>query len=199
MSAEPAVDEQDADPPDEIACTQESAEPERTPRRRWWPAAALCCVAAALVATGVVLLARGVHSRTTGPAGNRALIDSSRTEQVIGQVSTALNAVLSYSYQAPQTARAAAATWLTGDAVGQYRLLFSELNARAPGQKLTFTAKVITAGVTDLRGDHADLLVFLDQRSTRASDHATSVAAAQVQITAVRSGSRWRISELHPL
>jgi Mce-associated membrane protein len=159
----------------------------------------LIAVTLALVAAGVIFLIRAGDERNSGAAANHAVIDTTTTNAVIGQVSTALNQVLSYSYTAPQTAQRAAAQWLAGDAVGQYKDLFVQLNERAPGQKLSFVAKVITAGVTTLKGNTASLLVFLDQESTRASDHESSVAAAQVQITAVRHGSLWRITELQPL
>jgi Mce-associated membrane protein len=156
----------------------------------------LLVLAAALVVAGTLLL---VNPRDKGAPDNTAVIDRTRSTQVIGQVSTALNAVLSYSYTDPQTNADAATKWLTGDAVGQYKVLFAELQKRAPGQKLSFVAKVVTAGVTSLEGDTAQLLVFLDQKSTRASDGASSVAAAQVLISAQDQGGTWRITELKPL
>jgi Mce-associated membrane protein len=159
----------------------------------------LVALTLALMAAGVVFLVRAGNESDSGPAANHAVVDAAATNDVIGQVSTALNQVLSYSYTAPQTAQRAASKWLAGDAVGQYKELFTQLNERAPGQKLSFVAKVITAGVTTLKGNTASLLVFLDQESTRASDHESSVAAAQVQITAVRHGSTWHITELQPL
>ena len=157
---------------------------------------ALFVLAAALVVTGTLLL---VNPRSKGAPDNDAVIDRTRTTQVIGQVSTALNSVLSYSYSDPDTNAAAAKKWLAGDAVGQYKVLFTQLQQRAPGQKLTFVAKVVTAGVTKLAGDSAQLLVFLDQKSTRASDGQSTVAAAQVQISASLQGGTWRITELKPL
>ena len=69
----------------------------------------------------------------------------------------------------------------------------------APGQKLTFVAKVSTAGVTYLRGDQAKLLVFLDQESTRSSDGQSSISAAQVRIGAVKHGGVWQIDNIVPL
>ncbi|MCW2495104.1 hypothetical protein [Jatrophihabitans sp.] len=167
--------------------------------RRWRLRAVLVALTAALVATGVIFLVRAGSERDSGAAANHAVVDSAATSQVVGQVSAALNQVLSYSYSSPKVAQAAAAKYLAGDAVGQYKQLFAQLQERAPGQKLSFVAKVITAGVTSLHGNSAQLLVFLDQRSTRASDNESSVAAAQVQIGAVRSGGIWRITELKPL
>jgi Mce-associated membrane protein len=157
---------------------------------------ALFVLAAALVVTGTLLL---IHPRSKGAPANDAIIDRSRTTQVVGQVSTALNEVLSYSYSDPKQNADAAKKWLAGDAVNQYHVLFTQLQKRAPDQKLTFIAKVVTAGVTTLSDDSAQLLVFLDQKSTRASDGQSSVAAAQVQIAAKLQGGTWRITELKPL
>ena len=89
--------------------------------------------------------------------------------------------------------------WLTGSAPAQYQTLFDQLEKLAPGQQLTFVAKVSVAGVTDLHGTHAELLVVLDQQSTRASDGQSSISAAQVRIGAVRDGNLWRIDDIHPL
>jgi Mce-associated membrane protein len=158
-------------------------------------AVALFLLAAALVVTGTLLIA---HPRAEHSA-NTAFADRPATTQVVGQVSTALNQVLSYSYSSPQPTSAAASKWLAGDAVGQYRLLFTQLRQRAPGQKLSLVTRVVTAGVSSLQGDTAQLLVFLDQKSTRASDNQSSVAAAQVLITAHRTGSLWKITELKAL
>lgn len=156
----------------------------------------LFVVAVALVVVGTLLL---THPRSKGAPSNAALVDQRRTSQVVGQVSTALNQVLSYSFSDPQQNADAAKKWLAGDAVNQYKVLFTQLKKRAPGQKLTFVAKVVTAGVSSLEVDRAQLLVFLDQKSTRASDGASSVAAAQVLISAEQQGGTWRITELKPL
>ena len=107
--------------------------------------------------------------------------------------------MLSYDYAHPQVAAAAAKKWLAGDAPAQYKVLFAQLQQLAPGQKLTLVAKVVTAGVTSLNADRAQLLVFVDQQSTRASDGRSSVSAAQVQIGAQLKDGLWQITELHPL
>ncbi|SHF82501.1 Mce-associated membrane protein [Jatrophihabitans endophyticus] len=170
-----------------------------TPTRPRVLPTALLALAAALVVVGVVFLVRA-HGLDDEPAArNAALVDRGTTSAVVAQVSTGLNEVLSYDYRRPQVAQAAAKRWLTGDAPAQYQQLFTALRKLAPGQQLTFVARVSTAGVTDLRDRTAQLLVFLDQRSTRASDQQSSVSAAQVRITAVRSHDRWQISELVPL
>lgn len=164
--------------------------------RRNLPAGVLFVLAAVLVVAGTLLI---VNPRSKSGSDNAALVNQPATTQVVGQVSTALNEVLSYAYDKPQPTTTAAAKWLAGDAVGQYKLLFTQLRQRAPGQKLSFVTKVVTAGVTSLQGNTAQLLVFLDQKSTRASDDQSTIAAAQVLITAQRTGSLWRITELKTL
>jgi len=157
---------------------------------------ALLALVVILVATGVVF--RVIQQRH-GATQNTAVADAATTSQVVGQVSAALNEVLSYNYANPAPTQQAASKLLVGDASKQYTTLFAALTAKAPGQQLTLVAKVVDAGVVTLVGNTAQLLVFLDQSSTRASDKATSASAAQIQITAVRQGGQWRISELVPL
>jgi hypothetical protein len=109
------------------------------------PVAMLLGIAAVLLAAAAAFFVRADYLRHHGAAANTALTNRSATSQVIGQVSTALNQVLSYS------------------------------------------------------GYTAQLLVFLDQRSTWASDNESSVSAPQVQITAVLHNSTWQITELHSI
>ncbi len=180
-----------------------TSEDEPTPalagRSRLWPVLALLVVAALLIGVGVAFEIRQHSIRSQSSAKNGALADSTATSEVIGQVSTALNKVLSYQYANPTATQQAADQLLTGDASTQYKTLFTALQQKAPGEKLTLVAKVVTAGVTTLHGNTAQLLVFLDQSSTRASDKQSSTSAAQLDVTAIKQGSGWKISELLPL
>lgn len=159
----------------------------------------LIVVSLALVAVGVAFLVRTHDVNGEHAVTDRAVSDSTQTAEVIGQVSTALDQVFSYDYRKPQVAKAAAKRWLTGKAPAQYTMLFTQLQKLAPGQQLTFVAKVSTAGVTSLHGNRAKLLVFLDQESTRASDGQSSISAAQVEIGAVEHGNTWQIDDIDPL
>lgn len=158
--------------------------------------AALLVLAVALAVIGTLFVVRAADLHGERATTNRALVDPGATSEVIGQVSNAVNLVFSYDYAKPQVEQAAAKRYLTGQAPGQYKTLFDQLQKLAPGQKLTFVAKVSTAGVTTLSGNHATLLVFLDQESTRASDGQSSISAAQVNIGAVRHGNVWQIDNI---
>lgn len=174
--------------------------PERSTRWNWTSPPVLGAGALALgcAAAGAVLLA--IAPSGSGPAShNAAVINAQETAQVVGQVDTGLERVLSYRYNDPAATSAAAAQVLTGDAANQYQVLFKALQQKAGTEQLTLTAKVVSAGVETLIGNRAELLVFLDQSSTRASDGTTSASGAQLRIAAVRRGGAWRISELVPL
>lgn len=164
------------------------------PRRRYLVPLLLLVVALALAAVATVLLV--TRPGGGGDSGNRALVDQAETTQVIGQVSQALQQVLSYDYTKPTASQQAAAQLLVGDASSQYRTLFEALQAKAPGQQLTLTAKTVAAGVSELTATTAQLLVFVDQTSTRASDQATSSSAAQLQVSAVLRSGSWKIDGL---
>ena len=173
-----------------------AAPPSRLPIRRWL---ALGAAIVLLTGVGTAFELKAHQLRSEPAAANHALTDTSETTEVIGQVDTALAKVLSYDYANPTATQQAAEQLLTGDAASQYRTLFTALQAKAPGEKLTLTARVVTAAVTSLQHGNAQLLVFLDQSSTRASDKQSSTSAAQLQVTAVRTGAGWKISELLPL
>lgn len=170
-----------------------------TRRPGWTSVPVLGLLALAVVATvaGVVLLVSS--GRSSGDSANRAVIDTRATAEVIGQVDTALQHILSYRYSNPGATQTAADQVLVGAARQQFRTLFAALQQKAPGQKLTLSAKVVRSGVSRLEGNRASLLVFLDQASTRASDGTTATSAAQLHIQAVQQGGVWRISELQPL
>jgi Mce-associated membrane protein len=170
--------------------------------RRGWtsvPVLAMAAVAVVCAVIASVLLATAGASATTPPDSNTAVVDRTRTAQVIGQVDTDLEHVLTFDYRNPDATRTAAHQALVGEALQQYNVLFTALQSKASAQKLVLTAKVVSAGVTILDGTRAQLLVFLDQTSTRTSDGATSSSAAQIRITAVEQGTVWRISKLETL
>ncbi len=159
----------------------------------------LLVLAAALLAVGVLGAVRAGQVDDTSSARNHAIVDKSATTAVVTDVSRGLVAVLSYAYDDPTTNEAAARQVLTGPARRQQRTLFAELARKAPGQRLVLSARVEAAGVARLEGDHATLLVFLDQASQRAGDKQSTVSAAQLTVDAVRVDGHWKISGLRPL
>ena len=54
-------------------------------------------------------------------------------------------------------------------------------------------------GVRHLTESEADLLVFLDQSSVRKADESSSVAAAQLKVSAVKREGSWLISSIEPI
>lgn len=160
---------------------------------------ALLVITVLLAGLGAVMLIRAHADQSDGPMANQALVSTGDTQEAVSQVSTALNQILSYDMANPKPAQEAAKRWLVGDAPAQYQTLVTALGKAADGQQLTMVAKVSTAGVLSLHDGTAQLLVFLDQQSKRASDQSSSVSAAQVQVTAMRTPDGWRISEIVPL
>lgn len=170
-----------------------------TARRPGWtsvPVLGMLALAVIAAVAGVVLL---VGSERSSDDSNTAVIDTRTTAEVIGQVDTALQHILSYQYTDPGATQAAANQVLVGAAKQQFHTLFTALQQKAPGQQLTLSAKVVRSGVSVLDGNRATLLVFLDQTSTRASDGTSATSAAQIHIQAVEQGGVWKISELQPL
>jgi len=156
-----------------------------------------------LVAAAIALVALGIWFRieATGleddpAAANQALTDQAATSKVIGDVNSALGKVFSYRYDNTAATEQAAKQSLKGNAESQYNDLFAQVELQAPTQKLMLTTKVVDSGVTTLQGDHAQLLVFLDQSATRGDNNQSSLAAAELTVTAQRQGDHWVITDL---
>lgn len=162
-------------------------------------------IAAMLAASLVMLLVGGLgfwraHAATDVPArANHALSDAAGTAEVQSALTRSFGRILSYDYNDPNKTKTAAASALTGDARKQYDQLFTALQKRAPGQKLTLSASVSAVAVKILTKSSATALVFLDQTSKRASDHQSSASAAQLMVDVRLVDGTWRISELRPL
>ncbi|OUZ07784.1 hypothetical protein BHE97_15480 [Aeromicrobium sp. PE09-221] len=130
---------------------------------------------------------------------NAALIETAPTAEVQSQVTQALTQVLTYDYNDPEATEEAAQRLLAGDAYEEYETLYAALAEQAPDQQLTLTAQVQAVGVTELRDDRAEVLVFLDQSSRREGDEEASVSAAQIAVGAQLDGDVWTITDLRVL
>ncbi|MDJ1137569.1 hypothetical protein [Streptomyces iconiensis] len=157
-------------------------------RARWYAVAVL--VAALLGGTALLVGA----ARLTGSeaARNKALTDTAATSRVSGEVGDALARIFSYTPQGVAKTEQDAKGVLDGRAARQYESLFGQVRERVAEQKLTLATRVVSSGVTRLHGDRAELLVFLDQTSTR-EGRKPSTAAAQLSVSAERRDGDWLI------
>ncbi len=141
----------------------------------------------------------GTEAASLSPGDNLALVDSSATASVSSEVSDAVKAVFSYDYaNLPRTERAASEV-LTGDAVRQYQAQFASARPRATAEKLIRTTTVRAIGVRSLRGDSAELLLFLDQQTVAQGGGAPTSSVAQLAVTAKRIDGRWKLATLAAL
>jgi len=155
----------------------------------------------ALFAAGLVLVLAGAglqvaaaRLRGSPPAANQAVTNPAATRQVIGVISADVTKIFSYSYTDPSAAGRAARRMLAGPAAAQYFTLFPQLR-NATGQHLSLVTRVVRAGVSQLSGSSAQLLVFLDQTATRGQATVGNAPfRAQLAIVAQFRAGRWRIT-----
>jgi Mce-associated membrane protein len=162
--------------------------------RGWRRTAAAALIAVLVLGSGGLLFA-AQELKDPAASGNHALTDTAATDQVIGDVSSALSRIFAYTPTDTQSTAQAARDVLAGTAATQYQKLFAQIRQNVAAQQLTLTTRVVRAGVVTLTARHARLVVFLDQTAQRAGSTATS-AAAQLSVTADYQGTRWRITAL---
>lgn len=150
----------------------------------------LVLAAAVLVGLGSFFLVRS-NSVDQG-------VDTRAMTEVNGHVKDALEKIFSYSYDKVDEAGAAAREVLAGTAVGEYDKLITQVKTLAPEQRLVLATRVTSIGAKSVDGDRAELLVFLDQVSTRVDTGKTSGSAAALSVTAERQNGHWKIVELIP-
>jgi Mce-associated membrane protein len=164
------------------------------PRRR---RLVLALSVALVVFTGIAVAA-GIAAAPSSDNDlrNTALTDTAATSDLLGQVNKAVETVFSFDFTDTAKTQAAAQNLLRDRAVEQYNQLFEQVRRLAPAQKLVLTTTIRATSVIRLEGDQAQLLVLADQRSTRGDTNQTSNAAAQLTVTAKKSGDTWTIGDL---
>nr|WP_116042358.1 hypothetical protein [Amycolatopsis palatopharyngis] len=130
------------------------------------------------------------------PAGNVAFVDDAATNELREQVGAAVKALFSYDYSNLARTERAADSLLVGDAVVQYESSFAAAREQALEQQLVRTTTIRSAGVDELRGDTARLLVILDQQTLRTETNEQTSSAAVLDVVATRSGGEWKIASL---
>ncbi len=158
-------------------------------RKAQWPFA-LIIAAAVLVGAGAFFLVRA-NSVDSG-------VDTRGMTEVNGQVKDAVEKIFSFSYDKVDESSAAARQVLAGTAVQEYDKLIAQVREQAPSQKLVLATRVTDMGVKSIDGDHAELLVFLDQVATRVDNNKSTGSAAALSVKAERQDGTWKIVELLP-
>lgn len=133
---------------------------------------------------------------STPAASNTALTDNATTTKIIGQATKDVNALFSYNFADPAKASATARSDLAGRAVGQYQKLYKGVQQYAGKSKqFVLTTAVTSAGVEQLQGDTARVLVFSNQVKTSTGASPQSYDA-MVALTLVQQHGSWKINSI---
>lgn len=166
--------------------------------RPWYTRRALMGIGVAsivLALSGGVLLYQAHELRADPAAGNHALTDADATNQVNGDVSSALAKVFSYAPGGTDATERSAREVLSGRAAQQYTQLFAQVRDNVSKQHVTLTTQAVRIGTVSLHGDTAHLLVFLDQSARRGKKKPTT-SAAQLSVTARLHDGVWQIVDI---
>nr|WP_221472393.1 hypothetical protein [Amycolatopsis umgeniensis] len=197
----PAVAEEKPDDLEEAEAEAASEASESESEKK--PGSRQLILAGALVVVGLLLAATAVlfhlkASEVSSSTDNTALLDVAKTAQVKDQVAKATEALFSYDYKNIAKTETAAGDLLVNDEVrAKYNLLMGEVKRLAPQQKMVVTCKVTRSAVIRLEGDRADVMVFVDQSSTRADTNKTTAGSAQLHLNAELQGDKWKITAMN--
>ena len=189
--------------PEDVEEAEASVADEKPVKAPWSPALRSFQLAVALVVVGLLLFGAASYFLiqkidVSDATSNTALLDVAATAQVKDQVSKATEALFSYDYNNIKKTEDAANDLLVNDDVkAKYTSLMGEVKRLAPAQKMVVTCKVTRAAVIRLNGDLADVMVFVDQTSTRADTKKTTAGSAQLHLNAQLQGDKWKITDMN--
>lgn len=152
-------------------------------------------VVTALTVIIMSLAGPAAAQEATGPE-NRALIDTTRTDDLRTHAKEVSEQLFSYSHTDLRKHESTFAELTTGEFRNTYTELFADTVSQADDIKLTVMSTVKDAGVRVLNDDHAEVLVFLDQTSTRADTNSTTAGQAMFLATFTLVDGDWKVSDI---
>lgn len=152
-------------------------------------ALAIAVVASVVTAACLIVLQYVPDSRTD---------DETRAAVVAASEGTV--ALLSYTPDTLDRDFAAAKTRMTGDFLTYYTQFTEQVIAPAAKERdVQTSAEVVRTAASDLRGDTATVLVFINQTTTTSDKPDPTTTASSVRVTLTKVEGAWRISSFDPV
>jgi Mce-associated membrane protein len=117
---------------------------------------------------------------------------------VVGQVTNAISRVYSYNYTTLPADEAAAKAVITGKFADEFGRVFEPVKQLAPQEQAVLKSTVPAAGVLQLQGDRARLLMMVNQAGVRGTDKQPTGATARLVVDAQKVDGQWKIAGVTP-
>jgi Mce-associated membrane protein len=130
-----------------------------------------------------------------GP-GNRAFVDTAATQDALASATQLSADLFTFDYTDLKAHEAKFVRLTTGEFTREYGKLFNDIVAQAKVRQMSMTSTVNAAAVRVLRDDRAEVLVFLDQRSTSAATNSHTAANAMFTATIQRVEGEWKFADI---
>jgi Mce-associated membrane protein len=168
-------------------------EPDTDARQARTPSRTLLRV---LVVAAVLLLAAAVW--LTVLSSRESAVQDSRTA-AIANAKTRIPKLLSYQHDHLNADLAEAVSMTTGKFHADYQNILTKVVAPTAAEKrIDSVAEVTSVGVVRATRDRVVVLAFLTQRTTT-NGSAPSVIGSRVEVTMLRVGDQWLVSDLEPV
>jgi Mce-associated membrane protein len=182
---EPSV-EPDVEPSVEPDVHEVPDAPAGQARGGGWLLPVLAAVVAAVLLAAAVLGWRVLEQRAA---------ESARVE-ALAAARSAVVEVLSYDYRRMQRDIDAATELATGEFLEEYRAATAGLVEQAEEGEVVVTATVLTAAVQSAERDEVEVLLFVDQSTSRAGLEQPRVDQNRLRVVLEDVDGRWRIARL---
>lgn len=154
-------------------------------------------ILALLANAGLVGTSASAQEDVSG-VDNRALLDAAATDEVLERAKTVSAELFTFDYTGLDEHKQTFADLTTGEFGRKYAELFGSIESQAAAQQVSLTSTVRDAAVRVLTEDeHAEVLVFLDQSSTRGDTGAQSTSGAMFLASLELVDDELKVSDLN--
>ena len=162
------------------------------------PVTLVVVIVVCLVLAGLAFW-QGRKAWTDGPVANQAVVDVGGTAELVGQSREAVEKIFSYDFTRLDESVDAARSMSTGQFTDRYLQVFdSTIRQPATEQQLKQTATVVNIGVTQLRGDRAEVMALVQFNAQRQTTGQSTNAPGLLRLEMQRVDGRWKLAELTP-
>ncbi|CAA9365646.1 MAG: hypothetical protein AVDCRST_MAG47-550 [uncultured Nocardioidaceae bacterium] len=193
------VSSTDADPDVSGSTASDREEASATPTGWWGSRASLLILTAVLVAllalAGLVALGLLGTDGVKDVSGAEAVEESTRTAPAAAEA--AATAILAYDFRSLDADQDAASRLMTEDFATEYSETFEKVvRPAAEETRAKVTASVLATSVVRATEDTVRVLLFVDQATTSTTNERPQIALNRVEMSLVRDGDGWLVSDI---
>lgn len=135
----------------------------------------------------------------SGSAGGAQITDDDARQELLEVAADASQRVLTYHHDTFDQDREVATARLTPEFRGEYDSAMEQVRANTEKNKISQEATAVSSAIIEARADEAQVLVFVNQKTSSARTKANQLVRNRLVVDLVRVDGEWAIAGVNAL